>query len=316
MATAFSNYNQTVFLNNQKLQGVTSVDGGYTVTHKPINIVGKGVVNQVVSEIPQADFSITRDLTFVDTLQWYTGSNRSFHGSINYGNRIFGFNEGYLTSYSYSVEYGETPISTLGITVFGNMGSGSHDATKISNLNASGDATRFIPKIPRPSDITLSCSGSESNRIKRFNVDVEIPRNPIYAINNLAPVDVHIAYPVSVSTSFVMEVDNFNARRIYDYLSNDTTGFDSFSIDVKGIVYDPVEMKAVDNQNLTLPDGTQLNFMGEDTYSVSQLWQFNSSNTKLVGQRISSSADSNMEVELSYITLLRNEKKDKNVKRA
>lgn len=309
MANAFLNYNQSVFLNNQKLQGVTSVDASYTVTHKQVNVIGKGVINQVVAEAPQADFSITRDLTFVDLYQMYTGLNRSLNGSIHYNNRVFGFDEGYLTSYSYSVDYGQTPVSTLGITVYGDMGSGDANSVQVGSLNASGALAEYITKIPRPSDISLSCFGSTTNRIKNFSVDVDVPRHAIYAINNINPVEVHFAYPLKVSTSFTMEVDDFQSRRISDYLTTSTQGFDSFSINVKGIVYDPVELNG-NGQRLALPDGTLLNLIGEDTYSVSQLWNYNSSNTKFIGQEISSSVDSPMQVKLNYETYLRNPSRD------
>lgn len=305
MSNAYTNYNQSVFINRTKLKGVTAVDGSFQISTKPINIIGLGAANQVVADIPQSDFSITRDVVFVDLFRKYTGLNESFLGSINYGNAVFGFNEGYLTSYSYSVEYGQTPVSTLGITVYGDMGSGDTSAVGLrfeSGLNATGDIQDQVNKITRPSDITISCYGSETNRVKSFSFDVDIPKHAIYGIGNINPIQVSTKYPITVNTSFTIEADNYNSRRIKDYLTS-LSGFDSFSINVKGIVYDPIGLD-INNQQSELPGGTAINFLGNNSYSISEIWNFNSSNTKLINQQISSSAEDVMQVKLNYITYL------------
>ena len=305
MSNAYTNYNQSVFINRTKLKGVTAVDGSFQIQTKPINILGLGSVNQVVADIPQANFSITRDIAFVDLFQKYTGLNESLLGSINYGNAVFGFNEGYLTSYSYSVEYAQTPISTLGITVYGDMGSGTTSAASIrfeTGLNATGDVQDQVNKITRPSDITISCYGSETNRVKSFSFDVGIEKHAIYGLGNVNPVQVSTKYPLTVNTSFTIEVDNYNSRRITDYLTS-LSGFDSFSINVKGIVYDPIGLE-MNGQQIELPGGTEINFLGNNGYSVSQVWNFNSSNTKLISQDISSSAEDVTQVKLNYVTYL------------
>jgi len=44
MKNAVAQYEQSVFVNGIKLKGVDSVDGSYSHTFKPINILGQGVV--------------------------------------------------------------------------------------------------------------------------------------------------------------------------------------------------------------------------------------------------------------------------------
>ena len=303
MAQALTNYNQQVFLNNQKLKGVTSVDESFSVNHVPVNVLGQGAVNQVMSDVPQMDFSITREVPFVDIYSVYTGINRSIEGSINYGDTVFGFNEGFLTSYSYSVEYGSVPLSTLGLTVYGDMGTGDANATTYGSLNASGQSKDQVVKIPRPSDITISCFGSSSNRVKSFDFSTSINKNAVYAIGYNQPIQVSTMYPMLIDTSFVLEIDDFESRRVSDYLTKND--FDDFSISVKGIIYDPIDLEA-SSQQLTLPDGTLLRFLTDDSYSVSQVFSFNSSNTKLVGQEVSSSNNDISSVRLNYQTYLNN----------
>ena len=49
-------YEQSVFLEGVKLKGVTSVDGSYTHSVRPINVLGQGAIKTVVADVPQADF--------------------------------------------------------------------------------------------------------------------------------------------------------------------------------------------------------------------------------------------------------------------
>ena len=302
MASAFTNYNQTVFLNRVKLQGVSSVSASYNVKTKPVNILGQGCVNQVISDIPESTVSITRDLNFVDVLQPYTGLNRALRGSIHYDNRILGFDEAHLTSYSYSVQYGQTPVSTADISVFGDIGYGLQNEAAENSLNASGQYVERQVKVPRPSDISLTCLESTSNRITNFSFDVSVPKIPVYAINNTRPVQVSFGWPLVINTSFTMEVDDFTSKRMFSYLTD--SAFDSFSINVKGIIYDANFLTEVDGDELTMPDGTFLTLLSDDTYQVSQLWNFNSSNTRLISQDFSASADDVTQVRLNYQTYI------------
>ncbi len=125
-------YDQTVYIGGRKLDYVTEVDGSYSHTVRPINIMGQGAIKNVVAAIPQGDFSITRTMVAEDFMRLYTGIDSFIRGSINYGDKVFGFNQGSLNSYSYSVNYGEPPVANYGITVYGDIGSGLY----IDSLNS------------------------------------------------------------------------------------------------------------------------------------------------------------------------------------
>jgi hypothetical protein len=311
MASAFTNYNQDVYLNRMKIKGVKDISMQQNIETKPINILGKGCINQVISNVPEANVSITRDIAFVDFFQSYTGINKSIIGSINYGNNVIGFDEGHLTSYSYSVEYGQTPVSNIGITVYGNMGSGDLNNPYLAgSLNASGTLSdASSTKITRPSDISLSCFGSTTNRIKSFSVDVSVPKMAIYGIYHSKPLQVSIGWPIEVNTNFIMEVDDFESRRIFDYLS--LSNFDTFSIIVNGIITDNNVLTLSDSPQLTMPDGTSLTLLtDEDIYQVSQTWSFASSNTRLISTDFSSSSEDINQVSLNYKTYLTNNKRN------
>lgn len=307
MANAYTNYNQNVYMQGVKLKGVNNISFSSSANFKSINILGSSSINQITAGAPQANVSVTRDLSFVDLFQNYTGINRSIRGSLLYGNRMISFNEGHLTSYSYSVDYGQTPVSTLGITVYGNLGSGDPEVAGYMNYQGSyqDDSNK---KIVRPSDISVSCHGSTSNRVKNFSVDVNVPKLVAYAYGDRLTVpqavQISIGYPVEVTSSFTMEVDDYQSKRVSDYLIN--KNFDAFSINVKGIVYDENVLITAPGDELTLPDGTFLTLLSDRVYQISQLWSFSSSNTKIISQDFSSSVDDISEVKISYKTLLNN----------
>ena len=81
-------YEQSVFLEGVKLKGVTSVDGSYTHSVKPINVLGQGTVKTVIADVPQADFSISRNLAFADIFNPFTGVVSKLRGSLNYGDKV------------------------------------------------------------------------------------------------------------------------------------------------------------------------------------------------------------------------------------
>jgi hypothetical protein len=168
-------YDQTVYIGGRKLDYVTEVDGSYSHTVRPINIMGQGAIKNVVAAIPQGDFSITRTMVAEDFMRLYTGIDSFIRGSINYGDKVFGFNQGSLNSYSYSVNYGEPPVANYGITVYGDIGSGlyidSLNSTMVgdpSSLNAIGENKDAPLKVPLPSMINITCRGSTTNRVTSF----------------------------------------------------------------------------------------------------------------------------------------------------
>ena len=193
-------YEQSVFLEGVKLKGVTSVDGSYTHSVRPINVLGQGAIKTVVADVPQADFSISRNLAFADIFNPFTGVVSKLRGSLNYGDKVFGFENGYLSSYSYDVSYGEVPQTNVGIKVYGDIGSGMYLSNSSNpqfvgvegTLNATGDYNDADDIPTYPSNILLTCNNSSTNRITSFSFSTNINYDVIYGVNSMMPMQVSI----------------------------------------------------------------------------------------------------------------------------
>jgi len=304
-------YDQTVYIGGRKLDYVTDVDGSYNHSTKSINIFGQGSIKNVVAGIPQGDFSITRTMVAEDFMRQYTGIDSFIRGSINYGDKIFGFNQGSLTSYSYSVNYGEPPVANYGITVYGDIGSGlyfdSTNATMMkepSSLNAIGYKKDAPLKVPLPSTINISCKGSSTNRVLSFNLSTQINKNEIWRTNSISPFQIKTKWPIEVLTDITIEVDDYQTKRQSDALF--TNAFDNFSINIYGIVYEDSEITTEDGTPITTEGGIPILFLKRNDASPTsnQVFNFSSSNTRLISEQFTSTVDDVATVKLTYLTYL------------
>jgi len=304
-------YDQSVYIGGRKLDYVTEVDGSYSLTVKPINIMGQGVIKNVVAAIPQGDFSITRTMVANDFMRMYTGVDSFIRGSINYGDKVFGFNQGSLNSYSYSVNYGEPPVANYGITVYGDIGSGlyidSSNASMLddpSSLNALGYKKDAPLKVPLPSTINIVCRGSSTNRVTSFDLSTQINKHEIWRVNSTSPFQIKTKWPIEVTTNITMEVDDYETKRQSDsFFSN---SFDSFSINVHGIVYEDAEMTTENGTTITTEAGVPILILKKNDIDPNSqsIFNFSSSNTRLISEQVTSTVDDVTTVKLTYLTYL------------
>lgn len=293
MKNAIINYENIFYLDGQAISGILSVDGSYTINYAPINTVGIGYNKQVIADVPTAEFNINKYLLYNEPLLNYTGQRtdlkaQSFPGSINYNNKSIGFESGYLNSFGLSCSIGEIPQTSANIQVFGDIGSG---------YSAYGARQTKYMTVPQVKDITISCSGSSSNRITSFDYSINCPKKPIYILqnsNNYIPYEVLSEFPIEIGVSFNLEVDDYAARKVYEQLNNDTDS--SFSLLIKGVVFVDAPLSVgvlnlnVDSTNLLVTRKS----VGVTLFSQS----FN--NFKLISQEFNSNADDVLSVKLNY----------------
>lgn len=294
MKNAILNYQNVFYLDGQAISGVISVDGSYSIKYGPINTIGYGYNKQVVAEVPSAEFNINKYLLYNEPLLNYTGQKNnleapSFAGSINYNNKSVGFESGYLNSFGLSCSVGEIPQTSANIQVFGDMGSG---------YSAYGTRQTRYMTVPQVKDITITCSGSSSNRITSFDYSINCPKKPVYILqntNNYIPFEVLSELPIEINVSFNLEVDDYAAKKLYEQLNNDTDS--SFSLLIKGMVFEDQKLSVALNQDLDVGLGDLIvarQLVGVTIFSQS----FN--NFKLVTQEFSSNADDILSVKLNY----------------
>ena len=193
MATknAVLNYEQQFYLSGILLSGVTSIDGSYSISENPINIIGKGYTYPVRQGPLVGNFNIDKYYIGQEPLLNYTGDS-PISGSINYNNKSFGFNSGYLTDYNITCSIGSIPKSRATIAVYGNIGSG---------IDSSG-------RNPHP-DIAIPNQGS---------ISLSTPRSPLYKIGSPYPIQVDREFPISQDASFSVDVNDLEVSQIREYL--------------------------------------------------------------------------------------------------
>jgi len=299
MKNALLNYENIFYLNGRAISGVTSVDGSYSINYAPINTIGVGYNKQVIADVPTAEFNVSKYLLYNEPFLYYTGEKYnqtalSFAGSINYNNRTFGFQSGYLNSFGLSCSVGEIPNTEMNIQVFGDIGAGY---SALGNIG-----TPYI-SVPQVKDITITCSGSSSNRVTSFDYNITCPKKPIYILgssNNYIPYEVLSDFPIEITASFNLEIDDYSSRKLYEQLNNDIDN--SFSINIKGVIFQD-QVLSVGGQDLSVNGQSLLimqKAMGLTLFSES----FN--NFKLVSQQFSSNADDVLSVKLNYRGYLMN----------
>jgi hypothetical protein len=253
-----SSYDLDFILEGYKLKGVTSVDGSYSITETPINVLGYGYTVPTLSAPFTADFSVSREFVGADPILPYTGEN-FMNGAIRYGDKNFGFTTGYLQSYSIACGIGEIPSMSYGISVFGEMGGAIttneqqtlHSFLLISDpdendpdeylIITSPDATDKLyigykaaqasiyetqehPEVfvPEMGSIIIECDGSSIDRVTDFNYSINSPRDPVYVLNNSYPIQVNLNYPLEIDASFTISLDSYECRKMRDYLTSHT----------------------------------------------------------------------------------------------
>jgi hypothetical protein len=289
MKQAVLGYEQKFFIDGTQIHGVQSVDGSYSISEKPINILGWGHVNSnfykqgldnftqpdgsfildengfnIIGEqtldcarqidgrkVPESmailnsplegSFSIDSILVSEDFFIQYTG-DRPFNGSIHHGNKYFGFSDGYINNHTISCSVGQLPTTSTSITVFGDVG-GSPDYVKQDDgggvflqenegfristedssgggYNASGENSFPEIRLTNQGSIIIECDGSSTDRVTSFSHSIEVPLSPIYTVGSSVPAQVDVIWPTMSTTSFNLDIDEYQYQSMRKYLRN------------------------------------------------------------------------------------------------
>lgn len=310
MKNATLNYENRFYLNGAAISGILSVGGSYNLNYVPINTIGVGYNKQIMAEVPTAQFKVDKYLLYNEPFLNFTGESLSrkaetFAGSIDYFGKSFGFETGCVNGFSLDCSVGQVPQTSIDIQVFGDIG---------NNISASGNFNAPYISVPQVKDIILSCSGSSTNRITQFNYSITCPKKPIYLLQpsgvsssgptaNYAyvPYEILLELPIEINASFNLEIDDYEARKLYTQLNNDIDA--SFSININGTVLED-EVLMVNGQNLTV-SGTYDLLLYKKLVGINMFSQ-TFSDVKLVSQEFNSSAEDVLSVKLNYKGYLNN----------
>lgn len=228
---SYSNYEQTVIINGNRLLGVQSVDGSYGISEKPVRVAGVGFIDALIESPLQGNFSISRRMVGADPLieknsqGKYIYDEAQIEGVILYDNdtKGFGFTKGRMSRYSVSCSVGDIPEIQTEITVYGSLG-------KDIATNQTTIASPPI-KFPDQSSIRVTVSDFAIDAISDFSYSRAINTTPIYALpkgtvfdwsvgtagtKNLDPIQIDTQYPIETDINFTIIADEYEIREIKD----------------------------------------------------------------------------------------------------
>ena len=210
MFGSISNYENKFFITGQQVVGIESIDINYSNSPTVNKILGSTKGLTTIGASTQQKISIARNLIYNDPFLSYTGSS-NITGGINYDNKSYRFNSGYLDEYMVNCAVGSIPKVTTNITVYDEMQTGAEFA------NSNSTPTILIPN---QGSISITCDNSTTNRVVGFDYAVKAYRKPIYTIGSLFPSEV-VSFPVlEYASSIQIDVDDAFLQSGLSFLAN------------------------------------------------------------------------------------------------
>lgn len=243
----------------------------------------------VLSAPLEGSFSINSILVSEDFFLQYLGDN-SFTGSIHHGNDYFGFHSGYISNHSIECAVGQLPTTSTTIQVFGDIGGTpdfiEQDGEVISFIkgedgerfvqessynsaayNASGDNPFPEIRLTNQGNISIECTGINTDRVTSFSHSIDIPIEPIYVVGSAYAAQVDVIWPIETNTNFTLEIDKYQYQSMRKYIRTPTV--QDISVKINDCFGDPIQH-----------------------YTVKE--------ARLISETMSASTDGRMTVNLSY----------------
>ncbi len=207
---------QRFFLNGGEVSGLQSISANYELNNVVIKHLGMDKSNYVKRGPKIANLSLNYLIITNDLFLPFTGDS-GFNGYIfkrkdnSQGN--YSFTSGYLTSYNTKCSIGGIPEVSVNVGIFGNVGGLNQnesaqvlsDFDKIQNSGITGGPLL----IASPGTLELNIDDALTNRVRSYDLTIDIPRNAVYALGSRAPVSVTTNYPLEVTLNLDYEIDNY-----------------------------------------------------------------------------------------------------------
>ena len=212
-------YDQSFVVNGYQLSGINSVTVSYSVPLENSLVLGTSFGYNLNNPM-QAEISIDRNLLYADPLLNFTGDS-SFSGSFKYNGKTYGFSSGFLTRYGVSCSVGDIPSVSCAISVYGKLE---------PSYEVLPEETHPPIYIPSPRSIEVSGNDTSNNRVKSFNYELNINRQPIFSLDNYKDVDeVVFLPPINISASVTFDAVDMVPDNYQSFL----TGVANKFLDIK-----------------------------------------------------------------------------------
>jgi hypothetical protein len=204
-----------LIINQLSISGVTSFTSDFDVPYENIDVLGNSFLVQVNREITKT-MSFSRFLNQSDNLKYLTGSNPC-RGFVSYGNKSYGFEEAYLTSYNVSCEVGGLAEVTTDFVIYGNVGSGITQ-TVLPSLPVDPSNTY----VANSNSIILNASEGLTNRIVSFDYNITCNREPLFLLGSTLPKfrETFLKKPLIIDLSINIDIDDYASPTAQSLICN------------------------------------------------------------------------------------------------
>ncbi|MAR66802.1 MAG: hypothetical protein CL833_06070 [Crocinitomicaceae bacterium] len=301
---ASPSYEQIFYLGGTGVSGIRNLSAGYSVGQKQIKALGAGFTQEVISEPLRGDMSMTRDMLYQDPVLGLTGE-APISGTLLYGveldgaEKVYGFNTGYLTSYSINCNVQDVPTIESTFAVFGQLGSGVREG----ELDYSGVAPLQNLGVVNHESVFLTFNGSGTNRAVSASQTYNINRVPIYTLDQktseiyYAPSEVLTEYPIDITTNLTIEMDDYETANMIDNIRSGN--YQTLGVEIRlGAKAETLDGHAVVGDKLCLQDNNG-DCLGDDGDGITR-YEFLSTTGHLVSESIESSVDGVLSVNLEF----------------
>jgi hypothetical protein len=301
---ASPSYEQIFYLDGTGVSGIRNISAGYSVGQKQVRALGAGFIREVIAEPLQGELSMTRDLLYQDPVLGLTGEapvsgTLLYDVEMNGAEKVYGFNTGYLTSYSINCDVQDVPTIETTFAVFGQLGSGERER----ELDYSGTAPLQNLGFVNHEAVFLTFNGSGTNRAVSVSQDYNINRIPIYSLDQktsetlYAPSEVLTEYPIEITTNLTIEMDDYETANMIDNIRSGN--YQTLGVEIRlGAKEDTLDGHAVVGDTLCLQDNNG-DCLGDDGDGITR-YEFLSTTGHLVSESIESSVDGVLSVNLEF----------------
>lgn len=198
-------------INGYLISGVQSFNGSYELPNENILSYGGGIF-RATNENVIGNISFEKLVVGADNL--FDLISGSITGHLYYQTGYFGFNKGYVNTYTVEAQVNEIPTINVNLTAFGQVGSG------IAAPENPSPVTWFKQSVNH-GGIALNIDGQElTNRVTNFTYSISIPRIPRYFLGEKSPSIVLVNWPISVETTFSIDIDTYQFQEISGAVCN------------------------------------------------------------------------------------------------
>lgn len=227
---AFSRLNKqdlSFYLNQNQIHGVQDIQASYQLPVQHVKYLGMNSSFYTPEGPKTANLSITSLLTTNNEFYNCTGDSGNF-GFITKKNNpssniLYGFQSGYMTSYTCGAQIGEIPTVKASFSIF-------NDAGAIASQGSFNSTS--VPSLVNTNTIDIGIGDFNTNRVSSFNLNLNINRNAAYYVGSTTPFSVRSLYPIEVACDFNIAQDNYSVQKLSD-LSYNIKNNPSFYINTK-----------------------------------------------------------------------------------